>query len=93
MLCNLYTYRTLQSVSVILCNLYILEMCVAEIFLDVRNILLGTATYCKHLATWQALTKLTIPAHNGLHSNWLSLTLKIHKINLMRIFTHATNMH
>ena len=45
-------------------------MYVAEIFLNVRNILLETATYCKHLATWQALTKLTIPTHNGLHSNW-----------------------
>ena len=53
-----------------LCNFYILQMYVAEIFLNVRNILLETATYCKHLATWQALTKLTIPTHNGLHSNW-----------------------
>ena len=45
------------------------------------------------MATWQALTKLTKPTHTGLHSNWQFLiTLKIHKINLMRTFPDAAKM-
>ena len=83
----------LYSVSAVFCNLYILRTCVAEIFLNVRNILLETEAYCKHLATWEALTKLIIPAHNGLQLEIFSLTLKIQKINLKAIFSHAANMH